>query len=161
MNKQKLLHIVIGVLLFALLVANFFTIYILISRNDQISKSIHDSVQSEIKNIQIPKPKDGYIPVKGIDYFDGTNGNNATDEQVKKAVNEWFEKNPPQVIAGPKGDTGEKGDKGDKGDSIIGLEGLVTIIRCNTVKNHWEIKYHIEDNWQLLNNERVKCTVEQ
>ena len=47
--------------------------------------------------------KDGYTPIKGVDYFDGKDG-----YTPQKGV-DYFD--------GAKGDKGDKGDKGEKGDS--------------------------------------------
>lgn len=54
------------------------------------------------------------------------------------------------------------GEKGKKGDSIIGekgSDGLTPDIRCNILKNRWEIRYDIDPSWKLLGGEPVKCTV--
>lgn len=55
--------------------------------------------------------KDGYTPIKGIDYFDGLPGKDGKDG----LPGEKGEKGDP----GPKGDTGEQGPKGEKGEPFF------------------------------------------
>lgn len=148
--KHRFPNFIAWMLLLLLVGMSVFTIYLLSTKDDEIRKSINDSVKSEVAKIIIPTPKnglDGYTPVKGVDYFDGINGLNATDEQVQKAVNVWFEKNPLQVVQ-PK-------------DGSDGMNGITPQIKCNTTKNRWEVRYGEDQSWQLLNNEKVKCTEEK
>ena len=46
------------------------------------------------QGIQGVHGKDGYTPIKGVDYFDGAPGENATPEQIAEAVKDYFEENP-------------------------------------------------------------------
>ena len=52
--------------------------------------------------------KDGYTPIKGVDYFDGAKGDKGDRGE--------------QGLKGDKGDKGEKGDRGEQG--IQGIQGL-------------------------------------
>lgn len=107
-----------------------------------------DQVQNYIGTL---KPKDGYTPKKGVDYFDGKNGsdgNNATDEQIQNAVNTFMQSHPL-----PSGADGKEGSDG--------TNGFTPTIRCNTFRNRWEVKYSDTGAWKLLNNESVKCTIDQ
>ena len=68
---------------------------------------------------QGPAGKDGYTPIKGVDYFDGEKGDIGPQG--------------PQGLQGEKGDKGNTGPKGDKGDpftyadftaeQLVGLKG--------------------------------------
>ncbi len=148
---------VVWVLLIILLGFSFLTIYLHIARNDRVTaKDVSNIIATYTDELKAYKPQngvDGHTPVKNVDYFDGLNGKNATDDQVKQAVDEWFKKNPPQVIV-VKGDNGEDGANGRDG-----VDGVTPEIQCNQSKNRWEVKYHPEDSWQLLNGEKVKCMI--
>lgn len=87
-----------------------------------------------VKNIDYRDGKDGYTPVKGVDYNDGKDGLN-----------------------GVNGSDGAKGDKGNTGDQ--GAPGPTPYLRCNTVKNRWEVRYDNESAWMILNGEIVRCTI--
>lgn len=105
-----------------------------------------DDLNVYVQNIN---PKDGYTPKKGIDYFDGINGKdgldgkNATDEQVQNAVNNYMLAHP--ITNGT--------------DGSNGVNGLTPDIRCNSVKNRWEVRYEGTTLWKILDNDPVKCTI--
>jgi hypothetical protein len=74
--------------------------------------------------------KDGYTPVKGVDYFDGAPGKDGADGKDGKDGAQGIQGEPGakgdkgdqgeqgiQGIQGIQGETGAKGDKGDKGDT--------------------------------------------
>lgn len=77
-------------------------------------------------------PKDGYTPVKGIDYFDGKPGKDGKDgrdgENGKDGRDFTFDMFTPEQLAllkGAKGDKGNKGDKGEPGtDGLNGRDGV-------------------------------------
>lgn len=53
--------------------------------------------QPGAQGIQGVPGKDGYTPIKGVDYFDGApgkDGENATPKQIAEAVEDYFEENP-------------------------------------------------------------------
>jgi hypothetical protein len=96
-----------------------------------------DGTWKEIPAIVGTPGKDGYTPVKGVDYFDGTKGENGTSVTVK-SVNESTADGGNNVVTfsdgktltvkngnrGPKGDTGATGLQGPKGDTgATGLQG--------------------------------------
>jgi len=99
--------------------------------------------------------KDGYTPVKGIDYFDGVNGYTPI-----KNVDYFDGYTPVKGVDYFDGRDGQsiKGDKGDKGDQ--GEHGRTPSIRCNVELNQWEVKYEGDEDWTILGEEPVKCTVE-
>lgn len=113
-------------------------------------KRINQHIDQVQNSIGLLKPKDGYTPKKGVDYFDGVNGQdgtNATDEQVQRAVDSYMQSHP--VSNGVNGN-----------DGVNGSDGLTPTIRCNTLKNRWEVKYSDTGAWKLLNNQVVKCTID-
>lgn len=119
--------------------------------------------------VTLPKVLNGYTPVLGIDYF---NGSNATDEQVKKAVDGYMAKHP--IKDGTSGLNGSNGDnaydlavkngftgtiqewldslkvKGDKGDAASELD-----IDCKD--GHIVKRYVTDAFWQTTN---IKCEVD-
>lgn len=95
-----------------------------------------------------PPGKDGYTPVKGIDYRDGIDGRsivgpkgndgkdgqNATPEQIAQAVAEYCANGNCK---------GEKGNQGEPGASGREIE-----LRYNQSKERWEYRYVGDDAWQ-------------
>lgn len=152
-----------NILLLAIVVLLGMYIYIALRDRGLIELKINAAVQkavaSEIK--AIPIPQDGKdVSVEQVrqavsDYLvqnppkSGKNGQNASDQQVKESVEDYFKANPIQ----PK--DGKRGEKGD-----AGAEGKTPQINCNTEKNRWEVRYGENEVWQLLNGQKVPCTVE-
>lgn len=83
---------------------------------------------------------------------------------------------PGLSILGPIGPTGARGTScttisADEGANItctdgtssfvpngaVGSDGKTPFLRCNIDKNQWEVRYNMDDNWELLNNEVVAC----
>lgn len=156
-------------LLVVLILMSLVTIYLILSREHRVDEQIRQSVKEEIRKLDLPaqtKPISGYTPLKDVDYFDGENGKDATDEQVEKAVDKWFAENPPKVIHGTNGENATNDQVGAAVSSYLlknpveAVHGLTPLIQCNVEKNRWEIRYKPEDSWQLLNNQKVKCTLE-
>lgn len=143
MNRLKniLTWLVIALIVLLAVVNVLVTIYSSKEREKAVDRAVKQVIESmpvERKTPEVIKGKDGYTPVKGVDYFDGGKGD--------------------------KGDTGLKGDKGDAGSpGENGKDGKDAFIdvQCNTEKNRWEIKLSPLDKWQVLNGESVKCSVEQ
>jgi len=122
----------------------------------KINQSIDARVAEKIKALNITQPKDGKDSVSTVE--------KTTETVIKETA--------------VKGDQGVKGNTGDSAYDIAvkngyegtikdwlislkgnsGLDGLTPIIRCNTTKNRWEVRYTITDSWKALNNEVVKCT---
>lgn len=171
MDRHKLLNRLVWFMVVVLLITSAITIYLLIDQRNAFGKIVDSSVQYHIDNLDL---KDGYTPVKGVDYVDGKD---ATSKQVSESVRQWFQANP--VNDGVDGRDGIDGIDGNNGKDapIITNEqidasvkryleenppqiGLTPIIRCNDAKNRWEVKYNQEDSWQLLGGTRIVCTVE-
>lgn len=156
--KKKYLNIILWVVTIIAIVVAILAVYRTTQKEDEL-RSLKDViktvVQKEVASIglRLPEPKDGYTPRKNIDYFDGKpgengrdgkDGQNVTDAQVDKAVKKYFKENPIVVKDGV--------------DGKDGSDGITPEIRCNAVRNRWEIRYGIEEAWQVLNGEKVKCT---
>lgn len=144
-------------------------LYILVEQKGWVELKINKAVEREIASIKNPAPtptKDGYTPIKNIDYFDGQDGKNVTDEQVKQAVGTYLKENPPKVVHGQDGSNATDEQVAASVETYLEKnpisvkDGLTPIIQCNVLKNRWEIKYRLEDAWQLLNNQKIKCTTE-
>jgi len=129
-------------------------------------QSLNSKVQHNIQYLEsIPAAKDGkdatidqvnqsvsqYLtsnPVKN-----GIDGKSVTDTQVQNAVNNYMAQHP--VASGTNGKDGDNGVDGTNGQ-----DGSTPQIRCNTVANRWEVRYSTDQNWQLLNGQLVRCTIE-
>lgn len=169
MNKRKLLNVLAWFMVITLLITSFVTIYLLIDQRNAFGKIVDSSVQYHISQLDL---KDGYTPIKGVDYFDGKD---ATDEQIGEAVQKWFQANP--IKNGVDGSNGVDGRNGadaapvttEQIDASVKkymeetptLNGLTPILRCNEEKNRWELRYSQDDTWQLLNGTKVPCTVKE
>lgn len=149
MFKRHRTAIIVYVVLLIIAIFSGLNLYLLIenanTRDERIQRSVEQvaaSIRAEEKSITIPTQQP-HIPVKGIDYVDGKDGMSI------------------------KGDTGLPGKDGQsiKGDTGVpgkdGNNGLTLEIRCNTRKNRWETKYTGDLNWQIMNNEVVKCTIDK
>jgi hypothetical protein len=136
-------------------------IYIALSERGLVEVKINAAVEKAVaaQMSTIPVPKDGYTPIKGKDYFDGLS---ATDKQVAEAVDSYFSNNPVRHGEDGKNVSQEQVDATVRAylDTKPPQSGLTPIIQCNVEKNRWEIRYSLEDNWQLLNGKKVACTVE-
>ena len=83
------------------------------------------------QGIQGPAGKDGYTPIKGVDYFDGAKGDKGdtglqgekgdTGPQGPAGKDGYTPIKGVDYFDGAKGDTGPQGPKGEKGDT--GLQG--------------------------------------
>lgn len=165
MKRERITNILLAII--ALLLA----IYIYVTLRNQglidikVESAVKSAVGKEMSQVKIPKPINGRDArpeqiksavnayISNNPPANGRNGINATDEQVSKAVNNYFAKHPVSV---PKdGMTPVKGR-----DYVDGINGATPQLRCNIVANRWEVRYGSEDNWQLLNGEKVKCTTE-
>lgn len=89
--------------------------------------------------------KDGYTPIKNVDYFDGQNGQdgqNASDEQVDRAVEKYFAAHP--VKDGQDGKDGKDGATGDTG--ATGLPGRIIWIS----EDGLQCRYNGDSRWQPI-----------
>lgn len=151
MKRETITNLLL--LIIALLMAVY--LYFMLHDRGLLDIKVNSAVSKAVSNIKVPaKPKDGYTPIKNIDYFDGKDGANVTDTQVQQAVDTYMATHP--IKNGKDGRTPVKGK--DYTDGINGNNGATPQIRCNTVRNWWEARYSSSDNWQLLNGEKVPCT---
>lgn len=134
------------VLLILLIILAGVRIYLDIRNEGVIDRAtqsyIEAKVSEEIEKIEKPRDgvdgTDGYTPQKYVDYFDGKDGVDGQD--------------------GTDGINGTNGVDGSNGaDGADGEDGATPSIRCNATKDRWEVRYSIDESWQLLNGEVVKC----
>lgn len=140
MKRERITNILLFVIAL-LLVAN---IFIALEQSGVVDVKIQTALKQHADSIKIPepiKPKDGYTPRKGVDYFDGQPGHNASSAQVEVAVEEYFKKNPVK-------------------NGKSGTNGKTPEVACNEEKNRWEVRYGLEEAWQLMGGKSVKCTTE-
>jgi len=120
-------------------VDNIITNYLKKTDLYNISSIIDNSVSKKVDSLNI---KDGYTPIKGVDYFDGVNGTNSISTNTT-----IIEKTIEQVPV----------------NGSNGNDGLTPIPRCNISKNRWESRYNTYDLWKVIldeNNKPVKCTID-
>lgn len=159
---KKLRYVAWFVLLVAL-AASVLTTYTLIQQQSVLKQNLKDvialQVHSEISSIPIPR--------------DGVDGKNASPEQIEQAVNKYLAQNPTKN--GTDGTNGKDGQNATdtqvqqavnsylKANPVKngkdGLNGNTPQLRCNALKNRWEVRYSDDDNWQVLNGEIVKCSL--
>jgi hypothetical protein len=165
MNRKTLSRI-IWILLAILLALSLYSNYLLVSEKNVLDNMI----ATKLDSIKIPIPKDGkdgYTPIKGVDYFDGTNGKNATNSQIQQAVGNYLAVHPVQN--GTDGKNGTNATDSQVQQAVNnymdthpitnGKDGDTPQIQCDPVRNLWEMRYTGTDNWQLLNGSKVKCTI--
>lgn len=135
MRQDKITNILVSILIVLALVIIFIQL--------QQSGAIDIKVNNAISGVSMKNGvdgKDGYTPVKGVDYFDGKNSiSTYTTETVVKEV----------AINGKDGVDGKNGN-----------DGLTPELRCNIEKNRWEVRYSQESIYEVLNGEPVRCTIE-
>lgn len=86
--------------------------------------------------------KDGYIPIKGIDYSDGKDGING-----KNGVNGQ----DGQSIVGPVGPTGPSGPQGDRGEAgEPGAPARAEEQQCTGTPPQIQHRYQGDDGWTTL-----------
>lgn len=102
----------------------------IIAKNQSINQKI-DNIQSIAEYYAAPKD--------GKDGKDGANGKDGVS------------------IKGDKGDTVVNNIYGKDGED--GHDGLTPEIRCNTVKNRWEIRYVGDVIWKIMDNNIAPCTI--
>jgi len=111
------------------------TVYMNREHEEYVDRHVQDAINIILNTKEPINPIngiDGYTPIKGVDYFDGSNGKDG--ESIK-------------------GDTGATGEQGATGkDAYFNIQ-------CNTEKNRWEIKFSQDDKWQALNGEPIRCTL--
>ena len=121
---------------------------------------IDSKVKKQIESLNIPAGKDGYTPIKNVDYVDGKDG-------VTKTIHDFTSTTIEIPNSGPKGDKGDSayqtwvnlGNVGTEQDFIESLKPQVILpdLKCNIDKNRWETKLPSDPSWQALNGEVVPC----
>ena len=130
-----------------MIATNAVSIYLTLEYKKTVNDSINLSITNKIESLGLYDMIDYYIEQEissiivndGIDGKNGTNGLNGA--------------NGRDGIDGIDGIDGVNGQDGN--------DGLTPFIRCNKDDNRWEIRYNDYDNWSLLNNEEVACTVSE
>jgi molybdopterin-binding protein len=122
----------------------------------QVDKIVIDKVSEKVDSLNLTSGKDGYTPIKYIDYFDGVNGRDGIDGIDGLDGNDGLD---AYHIWLNNGNIGSVDDYLASLKGIDGQNGLTPLIRCNSVKNRWEVRYNDFDRWNLLNGEIVPCTV--
>lgn len=144
MRGDKITNILVSILICLVVVLIFLQLY--------QTSSVQDKINQAIRSLSITKPKDGYTPVKGIDYFDGVS---------------------PQGIKGADGRDGIDG-KDSVSTHVIEKQTIIKEvpingengkdaffdIRCNVIQNRWEVKLSPDDGWKVPQSIPVKCSVE-
>lgn len=131
-----------------MILSNIIAIVLLVDAKLSLKPEIKKYVSEEISKIEIKTPSNGingingYTPIFGVDYFNGKDGKDSVSTTTT-----IIEKTIEQVTV-------------NGIDGINGTNGLTPMIRCNTTKNRWEYRYDVNDGWQALNDEIVKCTID-
>lgn len=91
-----------------------------------------------------PPGKDGYTPVKGMDYFDGKDGKTPTPQELLKLITPLI----PESIPGLPGKDGRNGRDGNDGKNapIITIEDIVKEVTKSLPENKPE-KGKIDQRW--------------
>lgn len=145
-----------------MIISNIISILSIIEYRNSMPEQINNLVNNSVKSLDLSNViksnindkinslnlKDGYTPVKGIDYFDGQSvpGNTGASGYTPVLGKDYFN-----------GKTPEKGV-----DYNDGVDGMTPIIRCNTTKNRWETSYNNGVSYQVSLDEfkkPVKCTI--
>lgn len=139
MKKDRITNILMVILV--LLVAAMIVI--------QIGQNLY--VEVRLKNaLQSIEVKDGYTPIKDIDYKDGIDGLNGRDGVNGKDGKDSLSTHTIETII--------------KEVPVNGEDGKTSETRCNESRNRWEVKYSDSDSWQIQYGEVgqvVKCTIEE
>lgn len=152
MRKDIVSQILMAVIALLILI----NIYITLNNNGvvelKINKSIAD-IQRSVDAIKQPKDGiDGHSPIKGVDYFDGVDGTDGKDSVSTHTVETKtvLENIIKEVPVNGK-------------DGTNGLDGKTPELRCNDVKNRWEVRYIGDIGWIVLKNSSdstpVKCVI--
>lgn len=153
--RAKIYKILLAITAILMLATNLGVIYFMIKTSQNIPNQIKDTVRKEVNLITIPK--DGYTPIKGIDYFDGLSVKGEQGIAGKDGMN------GANGINGVNGQNGYTPVKGiDYIDGQDGVDGKTPILRCNISKDRWEVSYNNGISWQISlseNKKPVKCNI--
>lgn len=152
---KKLTRVLIWLAVVLIIVLNFINLYLIMRQDEkhdsnknsiastnvkiqEVERNIYSKIDSLEKSLSNqPAPRDGKDGRDGRDAVDGKDSLSTSETRIIQE--KTIEKVPVN---------GKDGEN-----------GITPIIRCNQSKNRWEYKLLVEDNWQLLNNEVVKCTI--
>lgn len=174
MKKTNKAKIAAWALFVILLLSTVFNIYLLITSGDDIhpyrdiiksediKKHIDESLESKVMSEEAVRSlieeytskvdKETPNPVDGEDGRDGIDGKDGADGKDGKS------------IVGPKGEKGEKGDKGDPGYTPVKgvdyFDAEPIFVQCNVEINAWQQRTSPSDDWELLDDKIIPCTVE-
>jgi hypothetical protein len=150
------------ILLILIIIIGGVRIYLDIRDQDTLRQNTKSYIEEVVsKHINSIQPQNGingtngYTPIKGIDYFDGVNGKDGTNGI--NGVDGTNGKSAYEIAVS----YGFVGTEQEWLDSLKPADGLTPELKCNTTKNRWEIRYHPEDSWKLLNGQTIPCTVAQ
>ena len=141
--------IIVGIFLLVIVIISGLNLFFLLENLNTRESRVKDSVERVLKSVEEKPVPTVHAPIKGVDYFDGKDGMSIKGDRGEAGADGI----DGQSI---KGDTGATGVPGRNGN-----DGLTLEIRCNAKKNRWEIKYVGDLSWKLMNNEVVKCTIEE
>lgn len=151
MSKKQttILFILVVTMLLAIIVAA--CIYVI--RNDNRLKNLESLLSKQPKIVQPVDGKNGYTPIKGVDYFDGTNGKDGKDSHSTHTIEKQtiVENNIKEVIK----EIPIKGAEGKKGNDGLTQQLLVDINTCYLMS-----KYTNDDSWLPLAQLPKPCKVE-
>lgn len=141
MINHKKINWLLTALIIITIIMGAITITAILLHRDNLSEKIQSAVKNEVKSLDI-KAENGYTPMKGVDYFDGkdgSNGQNGTDGYTP--------------VKGVDYTDGLKGE-----DGVNGVDAYIEL-RCNEIKNRWEVRYTVTETFQVLNGYAIKCTI--
>lgn len=150
MNQKRLVQAVI-ILLIALLLITGYMLYYLVTDKEAIESRLQNQLNAQVASI---KPEDGQPGTPGPPGPKGDTGLSMKGPAGAQGIQgiQGIQGEPgPQGIAGPIGATGLQGP--------AGTDGKTPQLRCNTVKNRWEVRYSDDELWGLLNSKVVACTL--
>lgn len=148
------------------------SLWITIDYKNNVSNQVKSVVKSSIDNLNLPNIldnidksvdnkvnslnlKDGYTPVKGVDYFDGQSvkGDNGKDAITPIKGIDYND--------GKDGSDGRDGKTPIKGEDYF--DGKTPIMVCNTKKNRWEVTYNNGYSYDIVMSKdglsTVKCVI--
>lgn len=132
---------VTNILITILIILIIISIFLQLESKVDVQLKIKEAISS------IEKPKDGYTPIKGVDYIDGITPVKGKDYQDGISI---------------VGKDGNDSVSTQKETTIIqqvpvngkdGTDGLTPSMRCNKSKDRWEVKYGAELSWKVVLDE--------
>lgn len=167
MKNKKLVALALG-LAFILMFLTLYTIFKLVEQNKSLNERLEDTIsksttqiknltenqivlQNQIKSIYKNDPKSGENGINGLNGRNGRNGINGKDAKNGSSCSTIQNQNGAII----------KCSDGTK--SVIkngkDVEIKIPYIQCNILKNRWEIRYDPTENWQIMGDMPIPCTV--